>query len=164
MQAIEIYNTSPATGEYIGTSYADPDPLVPENWLLPANAYPDAPPAALPGTVAVRGVEGWLLHPDHRGTVFSTLTGQASEWGAIGELPADLTDQPRPSPAHVWSGAAWIVDEVLVASQEQERINADALAYLTETDWYVIRNQETGIPVPADVLERRAAARVSVNR
>jgi hypothetical protein len=164
MQAIEIYNTSPATGEYIGMSYADPDPLAPENWLLPAHAYADAPPTASLGTVAVRDVGGWVLSPDHRGTVYSTLTGQMGEWSVIGELPADVTDQPRPSPAHVWSGTAWVADDALYASQEQERSNANALAYLAETDWYVIRNQETGVPVPADVLERRAAARVTVKR
>lgn len=159
-----IYNAHACTGEFIGVGFADPDPLTAHHWLLPANAYPDAPPAALAGTVAVRGTEGWELRPDHRGTVYSTLNGQASSWDLIGELPEDVTDQPRPSHAHVWSGAAWVADEALTASQEQARINAEALAYLAETDWYVIRNQETGAPVPADVLERRAAARLAINR
>jgi len=45
------------------------------------------------------------------------------------------------------------------AQQEQERINADARRYLAETDWYVIRLQETGVEVPADVLVNRQAAR-----
>lgn len=46
--------------------------------------------------------------------------------------------------------------------QEQERINAEARAYLASTDWYVIRMQETGEPVPEDVLAERAAARARV--
>lgn len=46
--------------------------------------------------------------------------------------------------------------------QMQEQINAEARAYLAETDWYVIRLQETGEPVPADVLADRSAARARV--
>lgn len=164
MTELIIYNSHASSGEFIGAGFADPDPLTPGSWLLPANAYPDAPPAAPAGTVAVRGAAGWELRPDYRGAVYSTLTGQATEWDAIGDLPAAVTDQPRPSPAHVWSGAAWVADEVLVASQEQALISANALTYLAETDWYVIRNQETGAPVPADVLAQRAAARVAINR
>lgn len=36
---------------------------------------------------------------------------------------------------------------------------AQALRYLSETDWYVIRKSETGLAVPEDVLALRAAAR-----
>lgn len=45
------------------------------------------------------------------------------------------------------------------ARAEQERINAEARAYLASTDWYVTRWRETGQPVPDDVLEARQAAR-----
>lgn len=164
MTEFVIYNAHARTGEFTGVGFADPDPLTAGSWLLPANAYPDAPPVALAGTVAVRGAEGWELRPDHRGAVYSTLTGQASEWDVIGDLPEHLTDQPRPSPTHVWSNEAWVVDETLAAAQAQARINTDSLAYLAETDWYVTRNQETGASIPAEVLERRAAARLAVNR
>ena len=36
----------------------------------------------------------------------------------------------------------------------------DALKYLAETDWYIIRKSETGVEVPAEVLTLRAAARL----
>jgi hypothetical protein len=42
----------------------------------------------------------------------------------------------------------------------QEKEKADALKYLNETDWYVIRKTETGVEVPANILTLRAAARV----
>jgi hypothetical protein len=48
---------------------------------------------------------------------------------------------------------------------EPERIaaiNASARNYLFSTDWYVIRLQETGQPVPDDVIKLRAEARASV--
>lgn len=46
--------------------------------------------------------------------------------------------------------------------QLQQQANSEARAYLAETDWYVIRQQETGEPVPAEILAERAAARARV--
>lgn len=37
--------------------------------------------------------------------------------------------------------------------------NLEAKRYLYETDWYVVRFIETGIPVPEDITNARAAAR-----
>lgn len=50
----------------------------------------------------------------------------------------------------------------LTAEQLQAQANAEARAYLARTDWYVIRLQETGEPVPSDILAERAAARARV--
>ena len=36
-------------------------------------------------------------------------------------------------------------------------------AYLGQTDWYVIRQMETGDPVPADVASERGAARARLS-
>lgn len=41
----------------------------------------------------------------------------------------------------------------------QENINAEARAYLANTDWYVTRMHETGQPVPDDIATARQAAR-----
>lgn len=43
--------------------------------------------------------------------------------------------------------------------QAQEQINREARNYLAQTDWYITRQHETGVPVPDDVLEQRQAAR-----
>jgi len=40
--------------------------------------------------------------------------------------------------------------------------NATNLAYLYDTDWYITRNMETGVEVPADILTKRAEARASL--
>lgn len=39
---------------------------------------------------------------------------------------------------------------------------AEKMLYLADTDWYVIREQETGKPVPDEVRARRSAIRVSL--
>ena len=44
----------------------------------------------------------------------------------------------------------------------QIQINAESRAYLESTDWYVIRYNETGVSIPADVLAKRAEARLAV--
>lgn len=49
-----------------------------------------------------------------------------------------------------------------VQQEEQLRINKEARAYLASTDWYIIRNQETGVSVPQEILDARAAARTSI--
>lgn len=45
---------------------------------------------------------------------------------------------------------------------EQERINKESLDYLASTDWYVIREMDSGIPCPADIKTARAAARAVI--
>lgn len=48
------------------------------------------------------------------------------------------------------------------APNPQIQTNAEALAYLASTDWYVIRKQETGAEIPADILAKRQEARDSI--
>ena len=48
------------------------------------------------------------------------------------------------------------------AKAEQERINNEARAYLNQTDWYVTRHQETGQPIPENILTLRQEAREKV--
>jgi hypothetical protein len=51
--------------------------------------------------------------------------------------------------------------ELLAPTPEQlvEQSKAEAKAYLSSTDWYVTRMSETGVAIPADILEARAKAR-----
>jgi hypothetical protein len=49
------------------------------------------------------------------------------------------------------------------AAAARAQVEAEARAYLAETDWMVIRAAETGKPVPEDVAEARAAARKTLN-
>ena len=44
----------------------------------------------------------------------------------------------------------------------QIQINADALAYLASTDWYVVRFSETGVAIPDDIKTARQVARDAI--
>jgi len=52
--------------------------------------------------------------------------------------------------------------EDITAQVEQEKINAEALAYLAATDFYTIREADAGTPCPAEIKAERAAARARI--
>jgi len=115
---MDIYCAHPLTREYLGPASADQDPLDADNWLIPAHAYLDAPPAVPAGQAAQRSADGsaWLLVADHRGTVYSTATGAEQQHSALGGLPEGLTSEPRPTADYQWTGAAWALDATLQAA------------------------------------------------
>lgn len=52
--------------------------------------------------------------------------------------------------------------EATIVINNQRNKNVAARQLLAETDWYVVRSQETGAAVPADIAAQRQAARDSV--
>lgn len=130
---MQIYNYHPLTGALLSVGVADPNPLDSSEPIVPGYATPGVPPVASPGWVAAFYAEdgtvpqnwpggAWTLMRDYRevplfrtedGTVFQI----GDEFWGVGNLPDGLTDLPRPSFAHVWSGAGWQLDEALVAAQ-----------------------------------------------
>lgn len=49
--------------------------------------------------------------------------------------------------------------EDITAKLEQEKVNAEALAYLASTDWLIVRQMDTGTPCPEEIRLARQAAR-----
>jgi len=50
----------------------------------------------------------------------------------------------------------------VTAEMNQEKQNKEALKYLTETDWYIIREMDSGVPCPVDIKQERALARSKI--
>ena len=46
--------------------------------------------------------------------------------------------------------------------ETQAAVNKTSREYLASTDWYIIRKSDTDVAVPADILTKRAEARVAV--
>lgn len=149
------YHFEQVSGEMLGKSLV----YVSEGCGLASGQTVDAPPRSKSGFAVVRVNDEWQLLEDHRGTVFNTENGEAVIYAEFGPLPADLTPLPRPSAHHRWSGSEWVLDQVAFARAEREEAVAQALALLSSTDWYVIRQHETGLPVPETVLASRMDAR-----
>jgi len=49
-----------------------------------------------------------------------------------------------------------------VNTDYQVDLTAQCLTYLENTDWYIIRNTETGVEVPADILTKRQICRENI--
>jgi hypothetical protein len=52
--------------------------------------------------------------------------------------------------------------QAVEAEAAQQQLNQESRAYLSSTDWYVIRQQETGVAIPQDILDARQAAREAI--
>lgn len=96
---MEIYNFHPTTHEYIGTSLADPDPMVKDNWLIPANATTAAPPTFSQNEIAVFNDGEWLVQADYRGQEFYDENCEKVTITELGVTPLpEWTTEPPPPP------------------------------------------------------------------
>lgn len=55
-----------------------------------------------------------------------------------------------------------LIIEDITIQVNQEKINKESLAFLALTDWYAIREIETGVKMPDEIKTQRAAARASI--
>ena len=67
---MKIYNYDPQTHEHIGTSQADPDPMLPDHWLVPAYATTLKPPLTEEKKIAVFVDDQWIVRADFRGVQY----------------------------------------------------------------------------------------------
>nr|DAS37512.1 MAG TPA: tail fiber assembly protein [Caudoviricetes sp.] len=112
---------------YLCTTVADRDPMVENNWLIPAGCVETAPPQTGKNQAAQWQQESqtWRIIPDYRGqTAYRTDTWQHDGIAADtvtepGELPAGLTIEPPPSSLHTWDGKAWVLDAETAAALKQ---------------------------------------------
>jgi hypothetical protein len=75
---------------------------------------------------------------------------------AVPEVPAVMQKQVKLK-------AEYTVEITDISQQlEQERINNEALAYLAETDWLIIREMDSGVACPAEIKAARQAAREAI--
>lgn len=98
---MQVHRFHPASGAYQGSGPARPDPLAPGDWLVPAHATTQAPPAAPQGLAAVWQDEAWALVEDHRGRQ-GWLDGQPMTITDFGPLPGGWSDAaPEPTSAEL---------------------------------------------------------------
>ncbi|WP_081016678.1 MULTISPECIES: tail fiber assembly protein [Pseudomonas] len=134
----KVCNVHRGTGEYLCASEADPSPLEPGIWLIPAHSYQIDPPVLKAGVAALinRDSNGWEIVPDHRGaTVYTTDTGEPRQWLALGDLPEGYTLQAPSTEFDTWEGEQWVPDEAAIAEAARVvayRKQALATQYSTE--------------------------------
>jgi hypothetical protein len=108
-----VCHVSPLTGEFVGLGVADPSPLEPGVWLIPAGAHLGDAPIVFPENAAVWSVVDatWHQVSDYRGkTVYNKDTRAASVHEELGELPELLTLLAPMTDFDVWKGSQWVLD------------------------------------------------------
>lgn len=68
-----------------------------------------------------------------------------------------LDERPMPTQAQLEAA-----QPALQAKDLQQEVNNTALAYLAETDWYVLRQVDDGTAMPLDIKTARADARLNI--
>jgi len=97
-------------------------------------------------TVKIQG-EGWLVNS----TMFVPNAVGNSDYHSVQEW---IANGNTPEPEYT---------DAEIAANAQQEINSVNLAYLADTDWYVIRKADAGTAVPTDILAARTAARLLIN-
>ncbi len=110
--APQVATFDPVSGELLGRTSADPSPLEPDVWLIPAHSTLDNPREPGAGMALVRRDDAWIEVEDHRGaTVYHTGTGEPRQWALLGPLPSDYTLVAPLSEFDTWQDDHWQLDE-----------------------------------------------------
>ncbi|EPL7529837.1 tail fiber assembly protein [Morganella morganii] len=122
---MKIYNYHPLTKEFLSEGIADADPLVEDNWLIPAHATTVPVPEIQSGHVPVFDGREWQQTEDHRGVnIYDITTAQKSEIKELGELPDGVTTIAPDVEFPKWNGKRWVTDNA--AKKESDIAAAEA--------------------------------------
>ncbi|OQW74869.1 MAG: hypothetical protein BVN35_09650 [Proteobacteria bacterium ST_bin11] len=141
---MDLYHFHHVTGEYLGASIADPDPLIPGAFLVPAWTTPISLPTAEPNQVAVfNGVE-WALFSDYRGTIYFTDDGATREITDIGDTvpPSASLAAPIYYVYHPVTGEYLDIGDPLALPAHHTTLsppvtNTNQVAVFDGTDWAI---------------------------
>jgi len=79
-----------------------------------------------------------------------------------GSIRADLTEKLNDFLAAGGIIEPFMTDAEIDAEEAQKKL-AEAHQYLNDTDWYIVREQDTGKPTPPIVHQKREEARAYIN-
>jgi hypothetical protein len=161
---MNIYHYHPATGELVGQSIAEPDPLVSGEFLVPAHATVSPPPAAVVGKARCWRNGVWQQVEDNRGVIYSVADGSARDWNELGPVPAGYSAVPPTPPAPTRA-------ELYTAKQAEIRDGAESMLTALATEYAPLERQtwdqqaaeaealQADADAPAPLVRAIAAAR-----
>ena len=152
---MKIYHYHPVTKELLATGVADKDPLVEDNWLIPAHATSVKPPEVEEHQVAVFLTDNWAVVPDYRGLEYWLQNGDHHVINELNiEPPEDyLTEMPEPEPPS-------LEDLMIIAEQRRVMAYADPITGSDKLFMEAIRKSAAGDEKGAFEAEQAGIARV----
>lgn len=119
--------------------------------------------------------ERWVLHKDEpmaegydeADVLEERVVEDYPSIDAVMDDTGAIVQEAVPAKTHkeVKLRAEYTIEILDISAQvNQENQNADALAYLSSTDWLIIREIDAGVPCPVDVKAKRAEARSKIVR
>lgn len=146
--------------EFIVTPYSPAVPGIPgveaqpEKWTKGEETVFEAP----------QDLTDWTYHPAIEGVeAVSEIPEQpeVKEWRVIAQTQGSDEELAvwLAGDAHKYPEGYQVEYIDITAQMEQERINAESLKYLADTDWLIIREVDAGVPCPVEVKATRQAMR-----
>lgn len=134
-------------GIYVGAETLHADPLMPGEYLLPANATLIKPPSAADNITHGWDGSTWIETLDYRGqTAYNIFTAAPSIIQTVGEIGSFYTlISPASIPFPKWTGVAWITDTIVQADNAHNILIQSAIAALVVSDKVAIRCAKKGI-------------------
>lgn len=128
-----VYQTSPL-GLYTGTAEADPSPLEPDVFLIPAGCVEVPPPAVPENKAAYWDGKAWQLVDFYQGlVVYSITSGEPLTVNGVGPVPAGYTVK-QPGPDQIWKNGGWVDDTAAILAklnqQKLDEINGGCAQYI----------------------------------
>ncbi|MFW5799440.1 MAG: hypothetical protein ACOCV8_01390 [Spirochaetota bacterium] len=126
---MQIHNYKESTKEFISESTARPNPLEPDNYLIPKNATTIAP-TVTPGENEVLVFENntWIVKEDHRGTVvYNEEYREGKTIDTIGPLPTGFVLEAPTSEYDELIDNVWVKNEEQELQDWRENTSAEAI-------------------------------------
>ena len=112
---MKIYHYHSEHNYFMSEDVADPSPLEPGVWLIPANATSIEPPSTNDGEVAIFDGTSWSVVEDKRGVYYSILTQEVLENYNPLETPPDSTRETPPEIPEgkilTWNDS-WVLEDI----------------------------------------------------
>lgn len=152
---MKIYHYDPKTKEYLGEGLADKDPMVTNNWLIPAHATSIKPPKTDKNQSAVFEGKEWSVVADYRGFEYWVPNGDSNVINELGVEPPNfyLESKPDPEPP---------TEEELKKNAERNRVMAyaDPINGSDKLFMEAMRKRVAGDEQGALIAERKGMERV----
>jgi hypothetical protein len=140
---MQIWNYHPITGELLGPGVADPNPMEPGEWIMPAHATTASPGDPRAGHVYQFSGSAWQSVPDHRGEMWWRADAEFNTEPVLIDLIGDPAEFDPPL-TNVEPPAPPVVVPPVVVTAKQIRLALNQIGFRAAVEgWVQAADQDT---------------------